>query len=163
MKEQLPAIDQDHFRKGLGHFCSGITVITADPGRGDLAGLTCQSFFSLSLEPPLVAFSASKMSTSYGHIRRAGAFCINILALDQEGVARDFSRRGTDKFAHVTWRSGRTGAPILDHVQAWIECKLEHEYEIGDHHLIVGHVVDLQFHDKQPLLFYRGQFTQFAN
>jgi flavin reductase (DIM6/NTAB) family NADH-FMN oxidoreductase RutF len=151
------AIDPAHFRHVLGHFPSGVTIVTAAL-EGELAGMTCQSFFSLSLDPPLVAFSPSKTSTSYPKIRQAGAFCINILAHDQEALCLGFSRSGADKWLDVGWRSGATGAPILEGVQAWIDCKLEAEYPAGDHYLTLGRVIDLQVSETRPLLYYKGGF-----
>jgi flavin reductase (DIM6/NTAB) family NADH-FMN oxidoreductase RutF len=153
------SIDPQHFRHVLGHFPSGVTVVTAALD-GELAGMTCQSFFSVSLDPPLIVFSPAKTSTTYPRIRQAGAFCINILAHDQESLCMGFSRSGADKWRDVSWHAGATGAPILDGVQAWIDCRLEAEHEAGDHYLTVGRVIDLQVSQTRPLLYYRGAFGQ---
>jgi flavin reductase (DIM6/NTAB) family NADH-FMN oxidoreductase RutF len=152
-----PQIDASHFRHVLGHFPSGVTIVTAALD-GELAGMTCQSFFSVSLDPPLIVFSPAKTSTSYPKIRQAGAFCINILAHDQEPLCLGFSRSGADKWRDVSWQAGATGAPIIDGVQAWIDCRLEAEHDAGDHYLTVGRVIDLQVTDTRPLLYYKGAF-----
>ena len=149
------------FRHVLGHFCSGITIVTAVLD-GVPVGLTCQSFFSLSLDPPLVAFSPARTSTSYPSIRKAGAFCINVLAEDQKELCRGFARSGTDKWAGVEWRAGPTGSPIIAHSLAWIDCRLETEHEAGDHFLTVGRVIQLEATQKRPLLYFHGDFAHLA-
>jgi len=158
MTEIAPAT----FRQVLGHFCSGITVVTA-VADGVPAGLTCQSFFSVSLDPPLVAFSSSRASTSYPAIRRAQSFCINILAHGQEPLSTAFARSGGDKWRGVSWRPGRTGSPILDGVLAWVECTTVVEHEAGDHYLTIGRVVSLeQAGAGDPLLYFRGSYGRLA-
>ncbi|GAA0999849.1 flavin reductase family protein [Acrocarpospora macrocephala] len=148
------------FRNVLGLFCSGLTIVTAETADGPV-GFTCQSFFSVSLDPPLVAFSAAKTSTSYARIRHADSFCINILRDGQEALCQTFARSGTDKWAQVSWRPGPAGTPVIDGVLAWIECRTQAEYEAGDHYLTLGRVVALAGQpDKCPLLYYRGSYAQ---
>ncbi|MFE2035850.1 flavin reductase family protein [Streptomyces scopuliridis] len=154
----LPDVEPARFRDVLGRFCSGITVVTASLD-GRPTGMTCQSFMSLSLDPPLVAFAPAVTSTSYPTIREAGHFAANVLAADQAEVATKFARSGGDKFAGTRWRQEVTGAPLLDGTVAHIECELVEEYRIGDHLLVVGRVVALTGHqDATPLLFFRGSF-----
>ena len=153
-----PPIDPIQLRTVLGHFCSGVTIVTAKLD-DELLGMTCQSFFSLSLSPPLVVFSPSRTSTSYPRIRQAGVFCINVLAEGQEAICRSFGQSGSDKWRGVSWRPASTGSPIIDGVQAWIDCRFEAEHPGGDHCLTVGRVVGLQEYDRRPLLFYRGGFS----
>ncbi|HXR54753.1 MAG TPA: flavin reductase family protein [Acidimicrobiales bacterium] len=151
------SIDAARFREVLGHFASGVTVVTA--AGEDPVGFTCQAFAALSLEPPMVLLAPAKSSTSWPRIARAGAFCVNILASDQEALARSFSVSGGHKFAGVAWRGApATGAPLLDGVVAWAECQLEQIYESGDHEVVTGRVVSLGTGDGLPLLFYRGGF-----
>ncbi|MFE2449206.1 flavin reductase family protein [Streptomyces melanosporofaciens] len=153
-----PDFDAARFRDVLGRFCSGVTVVTASLG-GHTTGLTCQSFMSLSLDPPLVAFAPAVTSRSYPTIREAGRFAANILAEDQAELATAFARSGGDKFAGVPWRREVTGAPLLDGTVGHVECELVEEYPIGDHLLVVGRVVALAGHqDAAPLLFFRGSF-----
>ncbi len=158
------AWDGDHFRSVLGHFATGITVITAIAPDGPPVGFTCQSFSSLSLDPPLVMFSPAGTSSSWPKIRAAGHFCANVLAADQKDVCATFARSGADKFASVGWRpSPKTGAPILDDVLAWVDAEIESETEAGDHVIVVGRVVDLAIErDTHPLLFYRGGYGLFS-
>lgn len=145
-------------RDVLGHFVSGVVVITAH-GPGGPVGFTCQSFASLSLEPPLVSFCPARSSSTWPKIRDIGRFCINILAADHQHHSAGFARSGVDKFGGVSWAPAPTGSPILDGVSAWIDCTLENEYDGGDHSIVVGRVHDLGADPSRlPLLFYRGSY-----
>lgn len=157
-----PSFDAARFRQVLGHFATGITVVTAVDGHGPV-GFTCQSFSSLSLEPPLVVFAPANDSSSWPRIKAAGHFAVNILSEDQEDVCRRFATRGADKFAGCGWHSApSTGAPILGGVLAWIDCTIEAEHEGGDHLLVVGRVHGLEIvHEGKPLLFFRGGYGRF--
>ncbi|GEL24684.1 monooxygenase [Pseudonocardia sulfidoxydans NBRC 16205] len=149
-------------RDVLGHFVSGIVVVTGAGPDGPL-GFTCQSFASLSLEPPLVNFCPARTSSTWPRIREVGRFCVNVLASDHQHYSAGFARSGTDKFAGVTWSAAPSGAPILDGVAAWIDCSLEHEYEGGDHTIVVGRVHHLGADEsRSPLLFHRGAYTLIA-
>ena len=148
-------------REVLGHFATGVVVVTARDGDGDLLGFTCQSFASLSLDPPLVSFAPARTSTTWGRIRGIGAFCVNVLAADHRDLSVGFARprRLADKFAGVDWYPAPSGAPVLDGVSAWIDCTLWAEYDGGDHTVAVGRVVDLGADPARlPLLFYRGGY-----
>ncbi len=161
MSAHLTPIEQETFRTVLGHFASGVTIVTGDGDDGP-AGLVCQSFFSLSMDPPLVAVSPSVGSTSWPHIVPSGAFCINVLADTQEPLCRAFARSGGDKFAGIGWTPAPTGSPRLDDVLAWVDCRIENVYEAGDHWLVIGAVADLGVGHGEPLLFYRGGFGSFT-
>jgi 3-hydroxy-9,10-secoandrosta-1,3,5(10)-triene-9,17-dione monooxygenase reductase component len=150
--------DEAHFRRVLGHFASGVTIVAALE-EGAPVGFTCQAFTALSLDPPLVALAPGKSSTSWPRIAKAGAFCINILGADQEELCRSFAVSGGDKFAGVAWHLGPGGTPIIDGSLAWIECRLEIIHDAGDHELVVGKVLDLGFGEGRPLIFHRGAFT----
>ncbi|WP_405784181.1 flavin reductase family protein [Streptomyces sp. NBC_00859] len=160
--ERLP-VDPGEFRRVLGHFASGVTVITAHDDEGP-AGFACQSFASLSLDPPLVAFMVARTSTTWPRIARAGAFCVNILGADQGGLCRAFAVSGADKFASVTHEpSPATGAPLLDGVPAWIDCRIHAVHTGGDHLIVVGRVETLGgAAEGEPLLFHRGAFGRFS-
>ncbi len=156
-----PVISPEHFRATLGHFCTGVTIVTAAGGDGP-AGFSCQSFTSLSLDPPLVLICPSKASTSWPKIAGTGAFCVNVLAEDQEELCRGFAMRGGDKFAGIGWTPGPfTGSPVLAGALAWIECRIEATHDAGDHTIVVGRVLDLAAEDRHPLLFYRGGYGRF--
>jgi flavin reductase (DIM6/NTAB) family NADH-FMN oxidoreductase RutF len=146
----------------LGHFCSGIVIVTGMEGREPI-GLTCQSFTSVSLDPPLVGFLPDKGSSSWPKIQAAGAFCVNMLGEDQEDICRIFATKSADKFATIGWKPGRTGAPIINDVTAHIECELGDVIETGDHYFVLGKVVDLEVnHQGGPLVFYRGGYGRYT-
>jgi 3-hydroxy-9,10-secoandrosta-1,3,5(10)-triene-9,17-dione monooxygenase reductase component len=154
------SVAQAELRTVLGHFASGVVVVTGATSAGP-GGFTCQSFFSLSLDPPLVAFAPGVTSTSWPAIEATGSCTVNVLSEEQEALARSFSRSGTDKFAGVGWSAGATGAPRLDHALAWLDCRLERVLDGGDHHIAVARVVELGSRRGDPLLFYRGGFGTF--
>lgn len=155
-----PAIMRDV----LGHFVSGIVVVTAIGDGGEPVGFTCQSFASLSLEPPLISFAPARTSTTWPRIRPVNAFCVNVLAEDHQELSAGFARSGVDKFAGVDWRAAPSGSPILDGVSAWIDCTLWNEYDGGDHTIVVGRVHDLGANSaRQPLLYYRGRYAVAAD
>ena len=160
--EPMETFGPDDYRRTLGHFASGITVVTAAAGE-ERFGMTCQSFFALSLDPPLVAFSPARTSRSYPRIRDAGAFCVNVLADSQQALAHGFARSGVDKWADVGWRPGLTGSPVLDGTLAWLDCTLEAEHEAGDHLLVIGRVRALKENGGAPLLYYKGAFVTLAS
>ena len=156
-----PHIAPEHYRATLGHFCSGVTIVTAAAADGP-AGMTCQSFCALSLEPPLILVCPGKSSSSWPRIESSGAFAVNVLAEDQEELCRTFAAKGADKFAGVGWTPGTfSGAPILAGALAWIECRLEQLHDAGDHLIAVGRVLDLRAREGRPLLFFRGGYGRF--
>lgn len=145
-------------RQVMGQFCSGVVVVTAYGALGPM-GFTCQSFTSLSLEPPLVSFNPSRTSTSWPRIRKQESFCINILSAGQKELSNAFARSGADKFKGVSWSSAPSGAPVLADVCAWADCQLWAEYDGGDHTIVVGAVNALGCDsDRWPLLFYQGGY-----
>lgn len=157
-----PAIEPAKYRQVLGHFPTGVTVITAADDSTPV-GMAVGSFSSVSLDPPLVAFFAAKTSSSWPKIRAAGTFCVNILAEDQEDVCRRFASKDDDKFAGLGWRPTGLGSPLLDGVLAWIDCEIESVSEAGDHDCVMGRVRDLEVgHDGAPLVFFRGGYGRFA-
>jgi 3-hydroxy-9,10-secoandrosta-1,3,5(10)-triene-9,17-dione monooxygenase reductase component len=158
----MAGFDQARFREVLGHFATGMTIVTATED-GEPVGFTCQSFAALSLDPPMVLLAPAKSSTSWPRIARAGAFCVNILAVNQEAVCRAFAVSGGDKFDGVKWSPGVTGAPLITGSLATVECTLGAIYEGGDHELVTGHVVDMEIGEGSPLLFYRSGFGRFES
>lgn len=156
------AFDSSSFRHVLGHFATGVAVITAITPSGPV-GMAVSSFTSVSLEPPLVAFLPDKSSTSWPRIRGAGVFCVNILSAGQEELCAQFARKGIDKFAGVPWRSAPSGAPILEGGMAWIDCELTQTFESGDHFIAIGRVVQLEAAEYGvPLVFFQGGYGHFA-
>lgn len=155
-----PGVDQARFREALGHFATGVTVVTATE-EGEPVGFTCQAFTSLSLDPPMVALAPAKSSTSWPRIVAAGAFCVNILGQHQEALCRTFAVSGGDKFTGVAWHKGQGGAPVLEGSLAFVECELGSIHDAGDHELVTGRVVNIGVGEGRPLLFYRGGFGSF--
>ncbi|AZS86633.1 flavin reductase [Streptomyces griseoviridis] len=162
-QDERAPVDRTEFRRVLGHFASGVTVITAPPAGQDPgpAGFACQSFTSLSLDPPLIAFMVGRTSATWPRIARAGVFCVNVLAADQGPLCRAFAASGTDKFLGVAHTPApRSGSPLLTGVLAWIDCTVHAVHTGGDHLIVVGRVDALgaEGETAEPLLFHRGQF-----
>ncbi|MFJ7064680.1 flavin reductase family protein [Streptomyces sp. NPDC101115] len=160
--ERMP-VDPGEFRRVLGHFASGVTIVTALDEDGP-TGFACQSFASLSLDPPLIAFMVARTSTTWPRIARAGRFCVNVLGAEQGALCRAFAVSGADKFAGVTWTPApSTGSPRLPDAPAWIDCEIAAVHTGGDHLIVVGRVEALGAADSgDPLLFHRGRFGRFA-
>ena len=151
-------------RTVLGHFPTGVVVVTAVDADGQPAGMTAGTFTSVSLDPPLVAFLAARPSSSYRRIRTSGSFCINVLSADQEPVCRTFAAPGNEKFTGIGWQPAGSGSPLLDGVVAWIDCDIETIHEAGDHDIVIGRVRELDVASGElPLLFFRGGYGQFAH
>lgn len=147
-------------RDSMGLYASGVTIITGHDDEGPI-GFTCQSFYSVSLEPALVSFSVMKSSTSYPRIRETGRFCVNVLAHNQGELSNQFARRGTDKWADVVWGLSGGGNPVIDDTLLWIDCTAQAEYEAGDHIIVVGLIQEISpvdWHRGDPLLFFAGNY-----
>ncbi|MFE7834643.1 flavin reductase family protein [Streptomyces sp. NPDC057474] len=180
--ERAP-VDQAEFRRVLGNFATGVTVITAPastpatPATHESdrtehptehpddrpAGFACQSFSSLSLDPPLVAFLVGRTSTTWPRIARAGVFCVNVLSAEQGELCRRFAVSGADKFAGVAHAPApATGSPRLTGAAAWIDCTIHAVHTGGDHLIVVGRVQALGTGGEavSPLLFHRGRFGE---
>lgn len=163
------------FRDVLGLFASGITVVTTYSD-GEPVGMTCQSFSSVSLEPPLVMFSPARTSRAWPRMQRAGFFCVNVLAADQAELSDRMATKGEHKFDGLEWTTATTGAPVLPGVLGYVDCTVEKVVEAGDHYVVLGRVVDLGAGDRtgdagdtgatggagspDPLLFFRGRYTR---
>lgn len=151
--------DERRFKEALSRFATGVTIV-AGMEDGSPVGFTCQSFMSVSMDPPYVAVAPARTSTTWPRIARAGSFCVNVLAEGQQSLSAGFARSGGDKFAGVSWEPAPvTGAPVIDGSLAWIDCRVELVHEAGDHELILGRVLDLGVYDGSPLLFYRSGFA----
>ena len=158
-----PEIDGATFRRVLGHYPTGVCIVTARDTDGEASGMVVGSFTSVSLDPPLVAFFPDKGSTSWPRIERAGRVCVNVLASDQGDLCRRFAAKGGDKFAGLVHNPSANGSPVLDNVVAWVDCTLHAVHEAGDHFIVLGRVLELDIaRADQPLLFFRGQYGGFA-
>ncbi|MFJ9560002.1 flavin reductase family protein [Streptomyces fuscichromogenes] len=161
--ERAP-VDQTEFRRVLGNFATGVTVITAPAAEGEPspAGFACQSFSSLSLDPPLVCFMVGRTSATWPRIARAGVFCVNVLGAHQGQLCRGFAVSGADKFAGVGYDAAPvSGSPRLTGAAAWADCTIHAVHTGGDHLIVVGRVDALgasAADDVAPLLFHKGRF-----
>ena len=158
------AVGPTSFRQALGHYASGITVITSQID-GQAVGFTCQSFYSVSVNPPLVSFSVMAGSASYPAIRQAGRFAVNILSGEQIGISNQFARRGTDKWHGVQWQASPLGNPLIAGSLHWLDCEIHAENAAGDHLIVIGEVKalnPLEPATTQPLLYFKGQYCNLA-
>lgn len=156
-------IDPARFRETLGNYPTGVAVVTAVAEDGDPAGMVVGTFSSVSLDPPLIAFFPARNSFSFARSRTARAFCVNVLAADQEPLCRQLATGGEGKFDGVPWRPGPLGAPILLAAVCWIECTFEDIREAGDHYVVLGRVHELAVERSTlPLLFFQGGYGRFS-
>ena len=154
-----PSPDSRSFRDALGAFATGVTVVTTRDGDGNPVGVTASSFNSVSMDPPLVLWSLAKNSNSREAFCSSGHFAIHVLAESQQEIANRFASSGTDKFAGVDWSEGQLGSPILAPHAGLFECRARHEYDGGDHLILVGEVVCFEVCSEPPLLFHRGRYA----
>jgi len=148
------------FRDVLGLFCTGVTVVTS-MSDGEPIGMTCQSFSSVSLTPPLVMFCPAKTSRAWPLMRQAGFFCVNILSAEQQEISNAMATKRSKKFDGVTWEPAPTGAPVVDGVLGYVDCVIDTVHEAGDHYIVVGRVKELAMGDAEkadPILFYQGRY-----
>lgn len=152
------------FRDVLGRFATGVAVVTAMAGH-EPVGMTCQSFSSVSLSPPLVLFCPAKTSRAWPLIQRAGAFCVNLLSDGQDQLSNVMATKGIDKFADLDWDPApRTGSPVLQGVLGFVDCTIHAVHEAGDHYVVIGRVQELASYGEttDPLLFFEGRYRSAA-
>ena len=153
-----PAIDSAKYRQVLGHFPTGVVIVTAMTDDGP-AGMAIGSFSSLSLDPAQVLYCPAKTSGSWAKLRTSPNFCVNVLAEDQEDVCRIFGGRNEDKFAEIGWKRSANGSPLINGVLAYIDCTISAIVDGGDHDIVIGDVTDLEVvHEGSPLIFFRGGY-----
>ncbi|MGP3957151.1 flavin reductase family protein [Nonomuraea sp. 3N208] len=158
-------LDSLRFRQVLGRFATGVVAITAlDPLNGRPCGLAANSFTSVSLNPPLVAFCVAHTSTSWPRVRGAKIVTVNVLAEHQQEVCAQMATKGGDKFAGLEWTGSPGGNPVLEGALAWIDCAVEAEHPAGDHMIVVARVLQLDTHaEGGPLVFFRGGYGGFVD
>ena len=159
-------IDGQDFRRVLGHYPTGVTVVTAACPTGP-EGMTIGSFTSVSLDPPLVSFCPSQDSDSWIRMRDVGSFCVNVLGDHQAGVSTTFASKTDDRFKDLATRVEVTGAPVIEGCLAWIDCRVETVHAAGDHDIVVGRVVALGTAERAggrggPLVFLKGGYGRVA-
>jgi flavin reductase (DIM6/NTAB) family NADH-FMN oxidoreductase RutF len=153
-----PSAPAEQFRAAFRRFPAGVAVVTAVAG-ADRAGFTATSITSVSLDPPLVSFCVGRHTSSWPTFDAARHFGVTILAADQEPVARRFAASGVDRFAGISWHSGRDGVPLLGGALAWLTCQIEHRFPAGDHTLVLGRVLAaVSGRDGRPLIYHAGRY-----
>ena len=151
-------LDARTLRTALGMFATGVTVVATRAADGRPVGLTCNSFNSVSLAPPLVLWSLSLRSPNLPHFLQADHFAVNVLEATQRHVAAQFARSIPDKFEGMAWHEGMHGMPLIDGVIARFECRTEARHYSGDHVIFIGHVIRYETHPGMPLVFHGGRY-----
>ncbi len=146
----------------MGHFATGVTVITTRDKAGLPFGLTANAFTSLSLDPPLVLICVDKTAQCYSCFEDSKAFAVNILSEEQEDLSRRFATKGIQKFTGIQWRTSESGIPLIDGTIASIECRIVQSYEGGDHTIYVGEIVRASISGDRPLIFFKGKYQRLA-
>jgi 3-hydroxy-9,10-secoandrosta-1,3,5(10)-triene-9,17-dione monooxygenase reductase component len=159
LKKSSSVYDSTALRNALGSFATGITVVTAIGADSQHVGMTANSFNSVSLDPPLILWSISKESNCFNDFIQAKSFSIHVLDDKQQDISDQFAQSGGDKFEGITCTEGSTGTPLLPNFSACFECTTEHQYDGGDHVILVGRVIKFTDRGTQPLVFYRGKYT----
>ena len=155
-------IDPRDFRNALGTFGTGVTVVTAMSAEGKPYGVTCNSFASVSLNPPLVLWSLGMFSQGLPIFQNASHFTVNVLGVSQKALAMQFAKSSGDKFAGVEWKPGLGDAPVLAGSVAQFQCRAVNRYYGGDHIIFLGAVEAYAYGDDEPLMFSRGGFGSFV-
>jgi flavin reductase (DIM6/NTAB) family NADH-FMN oxidoreductase RutF len=156
-------IDKDLFRRVLSNFAAGVTVVTTLDAERRPHGLTATAFTSVSLDPPLVLVCIDKRAETFPQFEPAGIFAVNFLALDQQHVSQRFAKHGGDKFAEVNWRPGALGAPLLEGTVGYVECRIKHAYEGGDHVIYVGEIEAADACEAAPLVHFRHAYRRVSD
>ena len=150
------------FRRALGGFATGVTVITTVTASGEIFGMTAISFNSVSLDPPLILFSLAKNADCYEAFRSSERFAVSILSSAQQQISTQFATKDIDKWDGVAFELGADGCPIIDGVLAAFECDVDTRHPGGDHDIYVGqvrHVHSSMADEASPLLFFRGAYA----
>jgi flavin reductase (DIM6/NTAB) family NADH-FMN oxidoreductase RutF len=155
------ALQPEAFRHVIGHFASGVTVITTRDAQAPL-GTTASALSSLSLEPPTLLVCMNTASATGRAVAASGLFAVNILSEDQAEVALTFARKGGDKFRSVSWSTGGTGMPLLDGALATLECRVVDQACGGTHVVFIARVERAVAHPGAPLAYFRGRFVRLS-
>jgi flavin reductase (DIM6/NTAB) family NADH-FMN oxidoreductase RutF len=153
-------IQAGDFRYVLGHFASGVTVVTTTDADDRPAGLTASAFTSVSLDPPLILICVDHKSQTYPALLERGRFAINILGVEQSDVSRRFASITLDKFDAITWHMSPFGLPLIDGALAHLECTTANTHVEGDHTIFVGLIEHATATDGEPLMYFRGKYQR---
>jgi flavin reductase (DIM6/NTAB) family NADH-FMN oxidoreductase RutF len=155
-------LDPRDFRNALGTFATGVTIVTAMADDGKPYGLTCNSFASVSINPPLVLWSLGMYSQGLPVFQNASHFAVNVLGISQQALATKFAKSGADRFAGVDWKPGLGQAPLIAGSVAQFQCRAANRYYGGDHVIFLGAVEAYTYNKQEPLLFLNGGFGRYA-
>ncbi|MEM5338314.1 flavin reductase family protein [Paraburkholderia azotifigens] len=156
------AFDIANFRRALGAFVTGVTVVTTIQPDGSPRGFTANSFTSVSLDPPLILVCIAKTASSYQVFSQTRHFAVSVLAEDQKSVSGVFASKAADKFEQVAWQKRATGAPVIDNAAASFDCTTHEVVDAGDHIILIGRVVDFVHTSSSPLGYCRGAYVNFS-
>jgi 3-hydroxy-9,10-secoandrosta-1,3,5(10)-triene-9,17-dione monooxygenase reductase component len=156
-------IDPSEFRRALGNFTTGVTIITTRSDAGEPIGVTANSFNSVSLTPPLVLWSLAKKSRSLEAFEGSSHWGVHILSVHQEDLSNRFAKSGEDKFVNLEFADGAGGIPLLSDCCARLQCKTIFRYEGGDHIIFVGEVLEFDRSELPPLVYHAGQYALAAS
>lgn len=155
-----PPTDKPALRRALGAFATGVTIVTAmDSETGEPVGFTANSFTSVSLDPPLLLVCLAHTAGSYRIFCGSDGFAVNVLAAEQEAIARIFATRGADKFEGVAWKPGQHGAPLIEGSLARFDCAMHNRLTAGDHDILMGEVLGFSRHEGKALVYHGGAFA----
>ena len=154
-------VSLEQFRKTLGQWASGVTIVTARQGER-VHGMTVSAFCSVSLDPPLVLVCADKTSDTHGVIREVGVFAVSLLAQGQEELSNRFAREGDEdrRFEGLECRAGATGCPHIPGAAAALDCRVVQAVDAGDHVVYIGEVMEASAFDRPPLLYFGGAYRR---
>ena len=153
------------FRDVIGHYASGITIVAGHDGEEPL-GFTCQSFYSVSVSPPLISFSVMATSSTYPRIRKLGTFSVNILSAAQQAISDQFASKRKDRWAGIDWEVTPGRNPKIVGALTWIDCQIVAEYQAGDHYIVIGQVLAMSPANSSecaPLLYFKGKYRELHN
>jgi 3-hydroxy-9,10-secoandrosta-1,3,5(10)-triene-9,17-dione monooxygenase reductase component len=157
--DETGEFDPREFRSALGAFTTGVTVVTAAAPDGSRAGVTANSFNSVSLSPPMILWSLAKSSRSLAIFEQAAYWAVHILAAHQDDLSNHFAKSGADKFAGLDTETGAGGVPLLKDYATRLQCKTAFMYEGGDHVIFVGEVLRFDHRNITPLVFHGGKYA----
>jgi len=156
------AVDSLAQRRILGHFATGVTVVTAYQ-HDEIHGMTANAVASLSLHPPLILAAVDKSAAMHATLTRSRCFALNILTQDQEHLSRRFAMRGIKEVNDLTWIKAVSGAPILADALAWVDCRVTDILPGGDHDIFIGEILAGDCRDGAPLLYFRGKYRRLTS
>ncbi len=156
-------VDKNELRRVMGHFATGVTVITTCDENGNPFGLTANALSSVSLVPPLILVCVDKKADTYPYFERSNVFVVNILSDVQEAISRRFATSGIEKFEGIGYHKNESGCAVLDDAVGHIDCRIVQVHDAGDHTIYVGEVEAVDANDVPPLLFFRGGYRTLAS